>query len=68
MPSSNDFGEVIVHLKKFKKYNLFKRRILSIIAGFLSHSEKIPLEILFKQLDKDKDGIISFPEFKYVAK
>lgn len=41
--------------------------MLSFISGFLSHTEKIPIANLFKHLDKDKDGIISFPEFKYVA-
>ena len=59
---------MIFKMKKFSTYNIFKRKVLCILSNLLSQEERIPINNLFKLIDKDKDGLISFPEFKYAIK
>ena len=60
---SNDM--LMEKLRNFKKLNYFKKVVYIIISKFLARSELRDYKNMFKMIDKDGDGIISFPEFKY---
>lgn len=55
----------ISRLSKFKDVNSFKKVILTIISRFLSISELYDYKFMFNIIDKDGDGIITFPEIRY---
>ena len=61
-----DFGisnQVIASLKQFKDTQKVQRIVMSYIASQLSTKEELKeAEVMFRQLDKDKDGYLSRQE------
>ena len=53
-------------IKLFQKKNLFRKTILSYIAGRVADEEIENEKVLFKQIDKNGDGYITKKEFKEV--
>ncbi|CAL9776695.1 unnamed protein product [Musa acuminata subsp. burmannicoides] len=58
-------GDVVKsRLKQFSRMNRFKRRALRVIADHLSTEEVEDIKELFKMMDVDNDGIVSYEELK----
>nr|XP_010907403.1 calcium-dependent protein kinase 3 [Elaeis guineensis] len=51
-------------LKQFSRMNRFKRRALRVIADHLSMEEVEDIKDMFKMMDTDNDGIVSYEELK----
>ncbi|WOK95510.1 hypothetical protein Cni_G04217 [Canna indica] len=58
-------GDVVKsRLKQFSRMNRFKRRALRVIADHLSTEEVEDIKEIFKMMDTDNDGIVSYEELK----
>ncbi|KAJ3669131.1 hypothetical protein LUZ60_011081 [Juncus effusus] len=58
-------GDVVKsRLKQFSRMNRFKRRALRVIADHLSAEEVEDIKEMFKLMDTDNDGIVSYDELK----
>ena len=56
---------MIENLLRFSEGIKFQKTIVSILVGLHSDNEEMQeLQIAFKQMDKDKNGVISMKEFK----
>ncbi|CAH2049964.1 unnamed protein product [Thlaspi arvense] len=55
---------VLTRLTQFSAMNKFKKMALRVIAGCLSEEEIAGLKEMFKMLDTDNSGQISFEELK----
>ncbi|XP_008805014.1 calcium-dependent protein kinase 3-like isoform X1 [Phoenix dactylifera] len=51
-------------LKQFSRMNRFKRRALRVIADHLSIEEVEDIKDMFKMMDTDNDGVVSYEELK----
>jgi calcium-dependent protein kinase len=50
---------------EFKNFTFFQKNVIRVYVKFLCEYETKDLEYLFFELDRDLDGVISFPELKY---
>ncbi|XP_040380311.1 uncharacterized protein LOC102718271 [Oryza brachyantha] len=58
-------GDIVKsRLKQFSRMNRFKRRALRVIADHLSAEEVEDIKDMFKVMDTDNDGIVSYEELK----
>jgi len=58
-------GDIVKsRLKQFSRMNRFKRRALRVIADHLSAEEVEDIKEMFKTMDTDNDGIVSYEELK----
>ncbi|KAK1697547.1 hypothetical protein QYE76_014244 [Lolium multiflorum] len=58
-------GDIVKsRLKQFSRMNRFKRRALRVIADHLSAEEVEDIKEMFKVMDTDNDGIVSYEELK----
>ncbi|KAJ4795954.1 Calcium-dependent protein kinase 13 [Rhynchospora pubera] len=58
-------GDVVKsRLKQFSRMNRFKRRALRVIADHLSAEEVEDIKDMFKLMDTDNDGIVTYEELK----
>ncbi|EFJ07310.1 calcium dependent protein kinase 34 [Selaginella moellendorffii] len=57
-------GEVLSRMKNFSAMNKLKKVALKIISESLSEEEIIKLKDMFKQMDTDNSGTITFEELK----
>jgi calcium-dependent protein kinase len=58
-------GDIVKsRLKQFSRMNRFKRRALRVIADHLSAEEVEDIKEMFKAMDTDNDGIVSYEELK----
>nr|ACG37185.1 calcium-dependent protein kinase, isoform AK1 [Zea mays] len=58
-------GDIVKsRLKQFSRMNRFKRRALRVIADHLSAEEVEDIKDMFKTMDTDNDGIVSYEELK----
>ncbi|KAH7428454.1 hypothetical protein KP509_09G002600 [Ceratopteris richardii] len=58
-------GETVrIRLKQFSAMNKLKKKALNVIAGFLSGEELDRLNVAFDLMDTDKNGLLTFEEFK----
>nr|BCU41350.1 calcium-dependent protein kinase [Gentiana scabra] len=58
-------GDVVKsRLKQFSLMNRFKRKVLRVIADFLSAEEVEDLKDMFRKIDTDNDGVVSVDELK----
>lgn len=64
-PLKDQLEQFFLNIKKFQKFNFFKKVVLSVVARFLSFKEIEKATQLFQSIDKDKDGIISYPELRF---
>ena len=60
-----EIRKLIENFKEFKVYNSFQKNVFKIYVKGLSEAEIKPYKNLFESIDRDLDGIISFPELKY---
>jgi calcium-dependent protein kinase len=58
-------NDMIKNFFEFKNYTPFQKNIFKVHVKWLSKMEVKSLQILFHQIDRDMDGVISFPELKY---
>ena len=63
--SFSEIAEMINNFNEFKKFTSFQKNVFKIHVKWLSKMEIEPLRCLFSKIDRDYDGIISFPELKY---
>ena len=57
--------QLIENFSKFKNYTFFQKNVFKVYVKFLSKFEIKNSTTLFHIIDRDLDGIISFPELKY---
>ncbi|KAG8085885.1 hypothetical protein GUJ93_ZPchr0010g9832 [Zizania palustris] len=63
--SNVPLGDIVKsRLKQFSRMNRFKRRALRVIADHLSTEEVEDIKDMFKVMDTDNDGIVSYEELK----
>ncbi|XP_077213891.1 calcium-dependent protein kinase 3-like isoform X2 [Tasmannia lanceolata] len=63
--SNVPLGDVVKsRLKQFSMMNRFKRRALRVIADHLSTEEVEDIKEMFRMMDTDNDGVVSFEELK----
>lgn len=59
-------SEVISNLAKYKEYKNLKKTVLYMIAQQLPEEDVVEFREIFKKLDKNGDGSLSYEEFKDV--
>lgn len=64
-PSSASHANLISNFRSFKSYNFFQKNVFKIYAKRLSKDSTQEETQLFNLIDRDLDGIISFPELKF---
>jgi calcium-dependent protein kinase len=62
---SNEIEELMSNFEQFKMYNAFQKNIFKMYVRELAEIQIRHLHNLFEYIDRDLDGIISFPELKY---
>ncbi|GAX77057.1 hypothetical protein CEUSTIGMA_g4503.t1 [Chlamydomonas eustigma] len=55
-------NEVVSRLRQFAALNVFKKEARMVLARFLPEEEVIGLRNMFREIDTDKNGVISFAE------
>ena len=58
-------NQLVKNFFEFKKYTSFQKNVFKIYVKLLSKFEIRIYQNLFLKIDRDLDGIISFPELKY---
>eukprot|EP00743_Colponemidia_sp_Colp-15_P012646 GILK01014465.1.p1 GENE.GILK01014465.1~~GILK01014465.1.p1 ORF type:complete len:373 (+),score=78.58 GILK01014465.1:146-1120(+) len=64
VPTATLSGDVLRSMKRFAESARLKRAALSILAYSLSDKDIVQLELVFKAIDKDHDGLLSYDEFE----
>lgn len=60
-----EIKEYFHNFRRWKFYNQFQRNVFKMYVKNLTESQLKDLTHLFRLIDRDLDGIISFPELKY---
>ena len=63
--SKSEIKEYFSNFRRWKQYNLFQQKVFKMYVKTLTESHLRGLNSLFSLIDRDLDGVISFPELKY---